>query len=411
MTDYSEFENSASPFFRFISDNEKVDGNQLLLKYHNKELPFPLDFAITQIICRRKTLSKLSYFLNFQQFLFPDSISSEQASDERVAEYHAALAGSGKIVVDMTAGLGIDALSIAMRGNEVTACDIDANKSEALRHNAEILNTSNITAINIDSIEFLTSLDSKVDIIFIDPARRDANNRRMYSFADCTPDVIKLMPLMLEKADRIFIKSSPLLDISQIIQEIPETTYIHIVCVKSECKEVLVEIVKGISFQGIRIIDLDDSGIISDILFEKEELAVTDTSIASSDDLKIGSFLYEPNAGLMKLRSAGALCSRFAGIKHVAPNTSLFISEKFYPDFPGRVLHIEEFPDKTALKKLKNQRYCVSARNYPIEAENLRKKLRVKEGIDKFIYAFRATAANTNVICIASKLKKTERIF
>lgn len=101
----------------------------------------------------------------------------------------------------------------------------------------------------------------------------------------------------------------------------------------------------------------------------------------------------------------------FAGIKHVAPNTSLFISEKFYPDFPGRVLHIEEFPNKTALKKLKNQRYCVSARNYPIEAENLRKKLRVKEGIDKFIYAFRATVANTNVICIASKLKKTERIF
>ncbi len=404
MTDYSEFEDPECPFFHFIADNEKVDGNHILLKYHDKKLPFSLDFAVTQIIGRRKAALKLPSFLSFKQFLFPDPISAEQASDERVAEYHAVLTGSGKKVLDMTAGLGIDAMSIAMRGNTVTACEIDASKAKALQHNARVINISNIHAANVDSIQFLSSLDSKTDIIFIDPARRDANNRRTYSLADCTPDVTAIMPQMLAKADRILIKSSPLLDISQILKEIPGTTCIHIVCVKGECKEVLIEIVKDTPFHGIKAIDLDDSGIISDIVFDKNELISTNAPVATLDDLKDGNYLYEPNAGLMKIRTAGALCSHFPDIRHIAPNTSLFISERYYQNFPGRILRIDDFPDKNGLKRLKGQRYCVAVRNYPLEADSLRKKLGVKEGNENFIYAFRATSSNRNIICLATRL-------
>ncbi len=404
MTDYKELENPDNPIYSFILDNEKADTSLLLLKYHDKELPFSLEFAVDQIICRRKTSKKIPSFLSQEQFIFPDIISSEQASDERVAEYHAELTGSGKVVLDMTAGLGIDAMSIAMRGNNVTACDIDHHKSNALSHNAKILNIRNLRPICTDSTTFLNSIASKVDIIFVDPARRDADNRRTYSFADCSPDIVKLLPLMLSKANRIFVKSSPLLDITQILKEIPVTSYIHIVCVKGECKEVLVEIAVDTPFHGIRIIDLHDTGIISDFMLEKDELILTEAPVASCEDLKTGQFLYEPNAGLMKIRPYGALCSRFPDMKHIAKNTALLVSGKYHPDFPGRVLRIDDFPDKEGLKNLYNGKYCIVTRNYLVEADTLRKKLRVKEGTDKFIYAFRATLFNRNVICIATKL-------
>lgn len=132
VTDNSDIE----MIYGFIEENAREDINKLLLRYHGKTLPYSLDFAVDQIVARRKTYSKLPSFVCFRKFLFPDLISSEQASDERVAEYHAALAGSGKKILDMTAGLGIDAMSMAMRGNDVTACDIDPNKIDALHHNA-----------------------------------------------------------------------------------------------------------------------------------------------------------------------------------------------------------------------------------------------------------------------------------
>lgn len=401
VTDNSDIE----MIYGFIEENAREDINKLLLRCHGKTLPYSLDFAVDQIVARRKTYSKLPSFVCFRKFLFPDLISSEQASDERVAEYHAALAGSGKKILDMTAGLGIDAMSMAMRGNNVTACDIDPNKIDALHHNAEVLDIQGIHPYCRDSIDFIRSA-GKFDMIFIDPARRDASSRRTYSFSDCTPDVIELLSLMREKADRILIKSSPLLDITQILKEIECTSFIHIVCAKGECKEVLVEISRNEKFGGVRIVDLDDAGIASDISFSYNELKMTGTGIAKLSDFSAGCYLYEPNAGVMKLKIPGALCMRFPGIKHVSHNTSLYVSECLYDDFPGRVLRIDSIPDKRELKAIKGQKYNVVTRNYPVDVCVLRKKIGVKEGDDKFLYAFRAAIYNRPLICLASKVKR-----
>ena len=330
VTDNSDIE----MIYGFIEENAREDINKLLLRYHGKTLPYSLDFAVDQIVARRKTYSKLPSFVCFRKFLFPDLISSEQASDERVAEYHAALAGSGKKILDMTAGLGIDAMSMAMRGNDVTACDIDPNKIDALHHNAEVL------------------------------------------------------------------------DITQILKEIECTSFIHIVCAKGECKEVLVEISRNEKFGGVRIVDLDDAGIASDISFSYNELKMSGTGIAKLSDFSAGCYLYEPNAGVMKLKIPGALCMRFPGIKHVSHNTSLYVSECLYDDFPGRVLRIDSIPDKRELKAIKGQKYNVVTRNYPVDVCVLRKKIGVKEGDDKFLYAFRAAIDNRPLICLASKVKR-----
>ncbi len=403
MINYNEFDDPENPFFAFILENAKEDCNELLLKYHNKDLPFSLNFAVCQIVSRRKTTHKLPSFLSFRQFIFPDSISSEQASDERVAEYHAALVGSGHKVLDMTAGLGIDAMTIAIHGNNVIACDIDHNKCDALVHNSRILNIKSLLPECTDSVSLIKNSKTHFDCIFIDPARRDENNRRTYSFSDCTPNVIDILPDMLEKADRIFIKSSPLLDLSQIRREINYVSCIHIVCVKGECKEVLVDICKTSLFGGVRVIDFDDSGIISDIFFTPEELEKSHPPFISSQDLVVGNYLYEPNAGLMKLRSFKAICDKFPGLKRVSNNTSLYISSKLYSDFPGRILEIESFPGKLELKNMKGGRYNVVIKNYPLDAKTLRNKLKLEEGTDKFLYAFKAFD-NKNIICVASRM-------
>lgn len=398
-------QNIDKSFYDFVAAHKNENSSKLLLKYYGKKLTFSIEFAVCQVIARTKTSSKIPYFLTFDQFLFPDLISSEQASDERVAKYHASLIGTGKKVLDMTAGLGIDAMSVAISGNNVVACEINPLKYEALTHNAQIIGIKDFFPVCGNCVSFIENTDYHFDVIFIDPARRDCNNNRIYSLSDCNPDVMGILPKMLNISDRILIKASPLLDLTYLRKSIPHVEWIHVVCVKGECKEVLIDISKGNGFKGLRFVDLDDSGFKSDVSFTQEELADYDSPIADELDLLPGNYLYEPNAGLMKLSASGAICHRFQRIKRVAVNTAIYVSDTLYSDFPGRVLCIESIPDKHQLKALKGRFYNVVVRNYPIDASLLRKKLGVRDGTDCFIYAFRATSDCRPMICLASRIQ------
>lgn len=401
-------ENINESFFDFIAKNKDADIDRLLFKYHGQAQDFNLQLAVIQIAARKKTVSKLSDFLNYSEFIFPDSLAAEQSTDQRVARYHASLVGSGKKVLDMTAGLGIDAMTIASAGNQVVACDIDESRTYFLRHNANVLGLRNLTAINCDC----TSLDSSniYDVIFIDPARRDANSRRTYSFAECSPDVISLMPKMQIMSDRILIKASPMLDISQIRHEIQDISMIHIVCVKGECKEVLVDIRKSSEFNGIKIVDLADAEYISEIQFSPAEIALKEVPIADMSEIAQGNYLYEPNAGVMKVDCRSAICNRFDGLKRIANDTSLYVSEYLFEDFPGRISKIETIGDKPVLKFLKNERYNIVSRNYPLSADEIRKKYKLKEGYDKYLYAFRCGEKNTPIICLTNRININKNI-
>lgn len=391
-------------FFKFIHDNKNVDSKSLLLKHHGKMMGFPLEFAVVQIESRKKTESKLPYFLSFDKFIFPDKISAEQSSDQRVAKYHASLVGRGQHILDMTSGLGIDAMSMAMADNYVTACELDKNKHDALIHNSSIIELSGFTPVNCNSVEFIRNSSESFDIIFIDPARRDINNKRTYSFNDCIPDVTSCISDMKSRSKRIFIKASPLLDVTKVRDEIDCISKLHLVCVKGECKELLVEIDNSECFKGIRVVDLNDDGMISDIFFDEAELRHGLFTFASKSDLAVGKYLYEPNAGVMKLNPAKALCDRYNGLKKLARNTSLYISDILYDNFPGRISIIENIPDNEALKSMKGEKYNVVSRNYPLTADELRKKYRIKEGKDKFLYAFRMTENSIPQLCLTQRI-------
>lgn len=144
--------------------------------------------------------------------------------------------------------------------------------------------------------------------------------------------------------------------------------------------------------------------MISDIFFHEAELRHGLFTVAVKSDLAVGKYLYEPNAGVMKLNPAKALCDRYNGLKKLARNTSLYISDILYDNFPGRISIIESIPDNEALKSMKGERYNVVSRNYPLTADELRKKYRIKEGKDKFLYAFRMTENSIPQLCLTQRI-------
>ena len=179
-------------FFSFIDDNMKQDIAKLRLRHHGKVAEFDVDFAITQIECRKKFRKKLPHFTSFPKTLFPSVLSGEQASHEAVAKFHTSLFNGNEKVIDMTAGLGIDAMTIATKAKSVIACELDSLKAACLVHNKDAGNLSNIEVKNVDSIEIMKSYLNCFDTVFIDPARRGAGNKRVYNFHDCQPDILSI---------------------------------------------------------------------------------------------------------------------------------------------------------------------------------------------------------------------------
>lgn len=390
--------------FEFLEKYRDADTSTLLFSLHGKDFPFSLPFAVTQLEARRKTQAKIPSFLSFDKFLFPDALAAEQATDERVARFHASLAGRGKSILDLTAGLGIDSMTLALNGNDLTVCEIIPVKAQMLEHNSQVLGLPSFKVCNTDCQEFLAQIDENFDIVYVDPARRDSVNRRTYSLEDCVPDILTLLPKILDIAPVVMVKVSPVLDITKLIADVPSLELIYAVCVKGECKELLLQIKRDARFDGYKVVDLDDIGIISEIEFSDDELNAQAVQTKIEDEDISGKYLYEPNAGVMKLPKKSLLSNKFDGLAQVSRNTPLFVSDVFYPDFPGRVLKIEKTISKSEFGQLKGSRYNIVSRNYPLGADELRKKLKVKEGQDKFIYAFRLGPKEKPTLCTAKRL-------
>ena len=410
--------NLSESFFEFIKAHQNDDVRELMLKYSSKIKEFPLDFAVTQIKCRKSTRKKLSDFLHNDRFLFPAELSGEQATDRLVAKYHARLIGRGKSVIDMTAGLGIDCMTAAAAGNTVTAIEIDRLKAECLSYNSKWLGIDNLSIINSDSIQYLESHpEAKADVLFIDPSRRDESNGRLYGLEDCSPDVVKHLGLLTSRADKIVIKASPMLDITQVLNRLPEVTEIHIVCRNGECKEMLIiadrNVEKSKSEAEITVADIDSDGNTSIRKFTAEELdskrhkAEPQGFICNVDDIVSGKYLYDPNAGIHKLNASAVLCRQYEGLQKLSPNTELYISEKEYDNFPGRKFLITDIPDRKTLRRLKGLKYDVLTRNYTMSSEALRKKLNLKAGDDgKYIVGVKAGAKQMPIIIECRKMPK-----
>lgn len=404
-------------FFKFVEENINEDISKLRLKFHNKNTAFNLPLALIQIECRKKCVHKIPSFISNMLALFPDVVASEQASHEAVANYHSALAQGYERILDMTAGLGIDSMAFAKNGSHVVSCELNDNKAACLDYNRRVFNLNSLKVENIDSIAYLKETDNFFDMIFIDPARRGEGNSRVYNFKDCQPDIIQNIDLLLSKSKSVMIKASPLLDISQTLKDIPHVKSIRAISVHGECKEILIE---ASALQGLNTdtdilaeaIDLaNDSSINSKFSYlinplkksiDKNE-DYSKKLYANIENIETGNYLYEPNATMMKLAPWKELSLRFPSLKKFSDSTHLFVSEELFPDFPGRKLLITDIPDKRKLKNLKGACLNVVTRNYPMSADNLRKKLNLKEGSDDFLYA--GKIKSSTVLILATRIQ------
>ena len=391
-------------FYKFLEENK--DSDPLRLRLSKVSDSFDKNFAITQIECRIKCRQKLPFFISNKFFLFPDPTAAQQASHQAIARYHDHLAGADSKILDMTAGLGIDAMTLSFNQNRtVTAIELDEKKSDILMHNTEIFQLSNLTVINNDSITFLNNSADFFDLIFIDPSRRDTKNNRVFRFQDCSPDVVAYQELLTAHAKRVIIKASPLLDISKTLRDFRNLKSIRAIGVKGECKEILIEI--GSNSYDVRksqlinfgygeettpiileAVNLDSKGnVISSFKITKDE-EISSILYADPQDLKPDVYVLEPSPMMMKISPWNKICKEFEA-KKFAPSSHLFISEKYPDKFPGRVCRFKHFITKKDRKSLSGFPASVVSRNHPLSSDEIRKVYNLKEGDSHFIYATR----------------------
>ena len=369
---------------QFISKHENDD--LFTLKLHHKiNQEVDIDVAIRQITGRQKIKLKVPLFYNTEGILYPVQLSLEQSSSESTAKYKSSLC-EGDTLVDLTGGFGVDCCFMSERFNQVVYVERHAELCELAAHNFNTLNKKQIRVIHSETEKYLSEM-KPVDWIFIDPARRGTSGNKVVLLSDCEPDVSALSTLLLEKATQVMIKLSPMMDITAALKNLPQTSEIHIISVENECKEVLLILSPHIPTNiKIKTINLGKKNQHQIFDFQHEDEHMADASCSS----KIEKYLYEPNAAIMKSGAFKLVGTRF-GLQKLHINTHLYTSTELIPDFPGRIFQVDKVW-ATSKKELKEQlkrvpKANISTRNYPLTVDELRNKLKIKDGGEVYLFA------------------------
>ena len=423
----------------FIRQHQDDDVRQLAFlgsKYPEVDMPFALD----QIRGRKMARVKLPRWASLEGIIYPPHISMEQCSSESTALYKAELAArllglpvsssfSEEIgFVDLTGGFGVDFSYIAARlGVKSMYVERQAHLCEAAKENFGRLGLKNAIVKNGDGIEVLHSLLPKKDdaasaddslgitydqplsllktklglkIIFIDPARRDDAGNKVVSLKDCTPDVTVLQEEMLSKADYVIIKLSPMLDWHRAISELSHVREVHIISVNNECKELLLVLsarnmgdMEASSADG----EVKHAGNLRIYCVNDAQSFVCDELDMESSPVRIAppvleemQYLYEPNASLMKAGCFGVLSDRYDA-RMLSKNSHLFVSQAPIEAFPGRsfrIIAVSSFNKKELKRYLSGiTKANIATRNFPLSVAELRKRLKLKDGGETYIFA------------------------
>ena len=445
----------------FIRQHQDDDVRQLAFlgsKYPEVDMPFALD----QIRGRKMARVKLPRWASLEGIIYPPHISMEQCSSESTALYKAELAArllglpassSGTEMkaeneiefVDLTGGFGVDFSYIAARlGVKSMYVERQAHLCEAAKENFGRLGLKNAIVKNGDGIEVLHSFHPKkkdaasaddslgitydqprsllktnlgLKIIFIDPARRDDAGNKVVSLKDCTPDVTVLQEEMLSKADYVIIKLSPMLDWHRAISELSHVREVHIISVNNECKELLLVLsarnmgeMEASSADGevkhagnLRIYCINDA---QSFVCDELDMESSQVKIAPST-LEEMQYLYEPNASLMKAGCFGVLSGRYDA-RMLSKNSHLFVSREPIAAFPGRsfrIIAVSSFNKKELKRHLSGiTKANIATRNFPLSVAELRKRLKLKDGGETYIFAT-TLSDESHVLMITEKNK------
>lgn len=378
----------------FILQHENEDTANLILS-HSKSKELPIALAVAQIQSRKKAKTKLPEWYNTQGVLFPHGVPIEQCSSEITAKYKSKLI-EGNSLVDLTGGTGVDTYYLSKQFQSATYIEQNQGLCDLAFHNFGMLN-SKINVVHSSAENYLTILKASVDWIYIDPARRDQNSRKVFRIEDCTPNLIELQDILQEKSKGILIKYSPLLDISEIIRSVINIKEIHIVSINNECKELLIILKKSSASIKIKTINFQGS---ENQIFDFDPKEEDSCSMSLTLPQK---YLYEPNSSIMKAGAFKVIAKEY-NLNKLHSNSHLYTSEKLVNNFPGRAFQIvgmEALKKKGLSKILPNGKANVKTRNFPISVRDIKKKLSIKDGGE--VYIFATTLMNNKHILIITK--------
>lgn len=346
--------------------------------------------AVVQIAGWQIAEKKVPLWAQTEGIRYPAHLSMEQCSSEITARYKASWL-KGDTMADLTGGLGVDCSFLARNFRKVDYVERQGVLCELARHNFPLLGLPQVTVHEADGVDYLQQMEP-VDCLFLDPARRDSQGGKTVAIADCEPDVQKLEPLLVEKGRTVVVKLSPMLDIFSSLRELKYIRQIHVVAVNNECKELLVVLQKPekSASEASGEVWISCEQAVNNFLTEPFVFTYAQEKEARCPLAKeVGNYLYEPGAALLKAGPYRLLGARF-GLQKLHVNSHLYTSEALV-DFPGRrfrVLEVSGFGKKELKQMLQGvDKANLTVRNFPASVAELRKKWKLKEGGDVYLFA------------------------
>ena len=437
----------------FIQEYREKDTRQLALqsaRFPDVDMPYALD----QIEGWQTARRKLPTWAACDGIVYPPHLSMEQCSSEPTAQYKLNLAmewasrvesselrvENSSRMTDLTGGFGVDFSFTSCAFASATYVERNAQLCHMVEHNLPLLGIDNAKVVCADAVGYLSTLDMQT-MIFLDPARRDQHGAKTVMLADCTPDVVQLLPQLLKKSRFTILKLSPMLDWHKAVEDLQGMVCeVHIVSVGGECKELLLVLSEEMKSElKVFCADLETGGgsggssrssgssgsscssLSSEPSFPRTPSSPSTPSLSASlfvytpgslrpapnSKLKTqnSKFLHEPNASIMKAGCFDELAAAY-GVSPVSRNSHLFLSAEPVDGFPGRSFSIERVTtlNKRELRQALAgiEKANIATRNFPLSVAELRKRLKLKDGGDVYIFAT-TTAEDEHLLLISHK--------
>ena len=416
----------------FIREYRERDIRQLALqanRFPDVDMPYALDQIQGWQIARRK----LPKWAACDGVIFPPHLSMEQCSSEPTAQYKLNLAmewttlnselstqncrrqqfktqnstiKTSTRMTDLTGGFGVDFSFTSCAFAAATYVERSEQLCHIVEHNLPLLGLNNATVVCADAVEYLSTVEPQT-MLFLDPARRDEHGAKTVMLADCTPDVVQLLPKLLEKSRFTMLKLSPMLDWHKAVDDLQGAVReVHIVSVGGECKELLLVLSKVVESElKVYCADLSTASDTSSLfVYTPGSSAPVVNSKLKTQNSK---FVHEPNASIMKAGCFDELAAAY-GVSPVSRNSHLFLSDEPVEGFPGRSFVVERVTtmNKGELRKalVGIEKANIATRNFPLTVAELRKRLKIKDGGDVYIFAT-TTAEGEHLLLISRKYR------
>lgn len=382
----------------FVLQHREDDVRQLALQA-DRYPEVDMSYVLNQIAGWKKAVEKVPRWTACKDIIYPPHLNMEQCSSQTTAEYKQRLIATilgeqskDTTLVDLTGGWGVDFSFLAQAFGKAVYVERDGHLCRLARHNMPCLGLPDAVIVNDDSMKFLADLQDDVQrFFFIDPARRDVQGRKVAGMETCTPDVLQLFDRMMLLSTGVMMKLSPMLDWHEAVRQLRKATSqavsfdVHILSVHNECKELL--LVATHHQHPLTVTCVNDSKTFT---YNAEKEMPTVVRYCNAEQLQDYRFLYAPNASLMKAGCFSELCAKY-DLDMADANSHLFLSHEMIPDFPGRqfeILAISSLNKREVKLALKDvDQANVAVRNFPMTAVELRKRLRLRDGGNSYIFA------------------------